>query len=196
MDSVRKKILYYSIPFILVFTGIYFVVPKPELIVSVLIRLFAFGVALHVSLRYREWRILFLAAMFFLMALRQVFTFFIWTGVVERSPLTNAMSELPGMLVTFLALLSIIYIGLILSGNAKTIKAQQESINTLNSLLPMCSKCRRIKDDDGYWRELELYIESHTDSQFSHGLCQECSDEMYGDQEWYKKSMMKRKAAS
>ncbi len=37
----------------------------------------------------------------------------------------------------------------------------------------------------GYWNNLEAYIEKHSDASFSHGICQECSDELYGNQNWY-----------
>ncbi len=52
-------------------------------------------------------------------------------------------------------------------------------------MLPICSSCKKIRDDKGYWNNLELYIETHFDAQFSHGLCPECSDKLYGDQDWY-----------
>ncbi len=61
------------------------------------------------------------------------------------------------------------------------------NVQTLSGLLPICSKCKKIRDDEGYWNQIEVYIESHTDAQFSHSLCRECMDNLYGEQEWYKK---------
>ena len=58
-------------------------------------------------------------------------------------------------------------------------------INTLSGLLPICASCKRIRDDKGYWNLLESYIETHSDAEFSHGICPDCSDRMYGDQDWY-----------
>ncbi len=63
------------------------------------------------------------------------------------------------------------------------------NIRTLSGLLPICSKCKKIRDGRGYWNQIEEYIESHSNAEFSHGLCQECMDKLYGDQEWYKKKM-------
>jgi CheY-like chemotaxis protein len=60
-------------------------------------------------------------------------------------------------------------------------------MKTLKSLLPMCAKCKKIRDEEGLWNQLEAYIEKHTDSDFSHGMCGECAEELYGDSEWYKK---------
>lgn len=60
-------------------------------------------------------------------------------------------------------------------------------VRTLSGLLPMCAKCKKIRDDGGYWNQLETYILQHTDVDISHGLCPECMDEIYGGEDWYKK---------
>nr|WP_320191836.1 PAS domain S-box protein [uncultured Desulfobacter sp.] len=49
-----------------------------------------------------------------------------------------------------------------------------ENIKTLKGLLPICSMCKKIRDDEGYWNILEKYIEQHSDASFSHSLCPEC----------------------
>ena len=48
------------------------------------------------------------------------------------------------------------------------------NIKTLRGLLPACAWCRKIRDDDGYWKKLETYIEEHSDASFTHGICPEC----------------------
>jgi PAS domain S-box-containing protein len=48
------------------------------------------------------------------------------------------------------------------------------SIKTLRGLLPTCAWCRKIRDDDGYWKKVETYIEEHSDASFTHGICPEC----------------------
>jgi hypothetical protein len=58
-------------------------------------------------------------------------------------------------------------------------------IKTLSGLLPICSHCKKIRDDKGYWNILEGYIQEHSDATFSHGMCPECSDELYGKEDWY-----------
>ena len=52
-------------------------------------------------------------------------------------------------------------------------------IKTLHDILPICSSCKRIRDDKGSWQQLESYISEHTGSEFSHGLCTECAKKMY-----------------
>ncbi len=62
-----------------------------------------------------------------------------------------------------------------------------DNIKTLSGLLPICASCKKIRDDKGYWNQIEGYIEKHSDAQLSHGLCPDCMDKLYGDEDWYKK---------
>lgn len=54
-----------------------------------------------------------------------------------------------------------------------------KEIKTLQGLLPMCAWCRDIRDDKGYWKNLEAYIQEHTDAAFSHGICPKCAKKAY-----------------
>jgi PAS domain S-box-containing protein len=67
----------------------------------------------------------------------------------------------------------------------KDLKDALIRIKTLNGLIPICSVCKKIRDDKGYWNLIEAYIESHSDAAFSHGICPECSDSLYGKEDWY-----------
>ncbi len=57
-------------------------------------------------------------------------------------------------------------------------------IKTLSGLLPTCAWCRKVRDDDGYWKKVETYIEEHSDASFTHGICPECLQK--NDPESYK----------
>lgn len=63
-----------------------------------------------------------------------------------------------------------------------------EEVKALTGLLPICSSCKKIRDDKGYWNQLESYISKHSEAKFSHGICGECAYNLYGDEVWYKKS--------
>jgi len=52
-------------------------------------------------------------------------------------------------------------------------------VRTLSGLLPICSSCKKIRDDKGYWNQIEAYIRDHSDAEFSHGLCPECTRKLY-----------------
>jgi sigma-B regulation protein RsbU (phosphoserine phosphatase) len=54
------------------------------------------------------------------------------------------------------------------------LRSALEHIKTLEGILPICSYCRKVRDDAGYWRQLEAYIAQHSDARFSHGICPEC----------------------
>jgi hypothetical protein len=49
-------------------------------------------------------------------------------------------------------------------------------VKQLSGLLPICTTCKRIRDDGGYWNQLEQYISDHSDVGFSHGICPECME--------------------
>src|SRR5437899_12753008 len=52
-------------------------------------------------------------------------------------------------------------------------------IKTLRGLLPICAACKKIRDDRGYWTQIEEYISDHSDAKFSHGICPECRQKLY-----------------
>jgi hypothetical protein len=58
------------------------------------------------------------------------------------------------------------------------LEAQQE-IKTLSGILPICSHCKNIRDDKGYWDQVENYISSRTAAKFTHGICPKCAEEFY-----------------
>lgn len=49
----------------------------------------------------------------------------------------------------------------------------------LSGLLPICSSCKKIRDDKGYWNQIELYIRDHSDAELSHGICPDCVKKLY-----------------
>lgn len=52
-------------------------------------------------------------------------------------------------------------------------------VKTLSGLLPICASCKKIRDDKGYWNQIEQYISEHSDAEFSHGICPECVRRLY-----------------
>lgn len=65
---------------------------------------------------------------------------------------------------------------------AVTVRELKESlarVKTLSALLPICAHCKKIRDDTGYWHQVETYIQAHTGTEFSHSLCPQCAKELY-----------------
>lgn len=54
-----------------------------------------------------------------------------------------------------------------------------EKVKILSGMLPICSYCKKIRDDKGYWEQVEVYIQNHSDAEFSHALCPECAKGLY-----------------
>ncbi len=66
----------------------------------------------------------------------------------------------------------------------KLIRELQEAlanIKILRGMLPICSSCKKIRDDKGYWNQIESYIRDHTEAEFTHGICPECMKKLYPD---------------
>lgn len=78
---------------------------------------------------------------------------------------------------------------------SRTMLELEEALNkvkNLTGLLPICTTCKRIRDDKGYWNRVESYLQKNSEATFSHGLCPECNDSLYGDKKWYKKMKAKQ----
>jgi hypothetical protein len=97
------------------------------------------------------------------------------------------------ILIMFFGIISTVYIF------SKSIKQHEESlekvirdlekamseIKTLKGLIPICASCKKIRDDKGFWNQLETHIQKHSHAQFSHGLCPDCQETLYGSEDWY-----------
>ena len=62
-----------------------------------------------------------------------------------------------------------------------------KNIKVLKGFLPICASCKKIRDDKGYWNQIESYIREHSEAEFSHGICPECAEKLYPDNNPYKK---------
>lgn len=58
-------------------------------------------------------------------------------------------------------------------------------VKTLRGFLPICAHCKKIRDDKGYWNQIESYISEHSEAEFSHSICQECAKKHYPDMDIY-----------
>ena len=52
-------------------------------------------------------------------------------------------------------------------------------VKTLSGMLPICAWCKKIRDDEGYWQKIEAYLRSHSDLDFTHGICNDCAKKEY-----------------
>ncbi|NOY64701.1 MAG: response regulator, partial [Nitrospirae bacterium] len=59
------------------------------------------------------------------------------------------------------------------------LRQAMQRIKTLSGLIPICASCKKIRDDKGYWKQVEAYIQEHTEAEFSHGICPDCAKRLY-----------------
>jgi PAS domain S-box-containing protein len=63
-----------------------------------------------------------------------------------------------------------------------------DNVKTLSGLIPICARCKKVRDDQGLWDQIESYVSKHSDALFSHGVCPNCMHELYGKEEWFKRT--------
>ena len=61
------------------------------------------------------------------------------------------------------------------------LKKALSQVKQLSGLLPICAQCKKVRDDSGYWEQVEVYIRSHSELEFSHGICPDCIKLLYPD---------------
>lgn len=62
------------------------------------------------------------------------------------------------------------------------LKNALEKVKKLSGLLPICAKCKKIRDDKGYWKQLEAYIGDHSEAEFSHSICPDCAKQLLAEE--------------
>lgn len=70
---------------------------------------------------------------------------------------------------------------LALAAKVAELQAALDHIKTLRGIVPICSGCKKIRDDQGYWSQVEAYITKHSEARFTHGLCPECIPKYFPD---------------
>ena len=66
-----------------------------------------------------------------------------------------------------------------LAGKIAELQKTLDEVRTLRGIIPICAKCKKIRDDKGYWNQVEVYVRAHSDAEFSHGFCPECARKLY-----------------
>jgi GAF domain-containing protein len=75
--------------------------------------------------------------------------------------------------------LELLFMNHVLGEENKKLKDYVTEIRTLRAILPICSNCKKIRDDEGYWQEVDSYITAHSETIFSHSICPDCVKELY-----------------
>ena len=70
-----------------------------------------------------------------------------------------------------------------LASKVEELSRALEQIKTLRGIVPICAKCKNIRDDQGYWNQVEVYVRDHSEAEFSHCICPECMKNLYPEGE-------------
>jgi PAS domain S-box-containing protein len=68
-----------------------------------------------------------------------------------------------------------------ISKDITELREAQSQLKSLRGILPICSECKNIRNDEGAWQQLEYYISKHSEAEFSHGMCPDCAEILYPD---------------
>jgi DNA-binding response OmpR family regulator len=66
-----------------------------------------------------------------------------------------------------------------LAAKVEELRRALDQIKTLRGIVPICAGCKKIRDDRGYWNQVEVYVRDHTEAEFSHGICPDCVTKLY-----------------
>lgn len=102
----------------------------------------------------------------FLMAFRRAIS--LYRLISGDEVMTDLFAEAIACLISFLVLLGMVYMSRLIT-----------SLQTLSGMLPICASCKKVRDDKGYWTQIENYIRDHSQAEFSHGICPDCAVRLY-----------------
>lgn len=100
-----------------------------------------------------------------------------WFLLVEQNE-AQAVSNIRNTLLLNL-LVCLLLGGIVVYLTHLTIRAYQKKIATLRGIVPICAYCKKIRDDQGYWNQVEAFVEKHTEAEFTHAYCPSCIEEHY-----------------
>lgn len=100
-----------------------------------------------------------------------------WFLLVEQNE-AQAVSNIRNTLLLNLLICALLG-GIVLYLTHLTINSYQKKIATLRGIVPICAYCKKIRDDQGYWNQVEAFVEKHTEAEFTHAYCPSCIEEHY-----------------
>jgi hypothetical protein len=193
--GVKPRIWIYLLAVFLLFSAMFYFTYFQSNVNIRIIMYSAFGVIFSVcsiviiardiphALPKKSWFLIvyfmFNGAWFFLRVLHTL-----WNKVILHDLMSGGLFEKMTMIVS-VEVSVLCAVGLITINSRRVgyeLALANDEIKTLQGFIPICANCKKIRDDKGYWNNLEKYISEHTDAQFSHGICPECAEKLYGNQ--------------
>jgi len=101
------------------------------------------------------------------------------TFIIYARPFRNPKGDLLGVVESFQNISERIEAENAKAGLIEELQEALNKVNLLGGLLPICASCKKIRDDKGYWNQIETYIRDHSEAEFSHGICPDCAKKLY-----------------
>lgn len=101
--------------------------------------------------------------------------------VVTATPYFDIDDNLTGIIETFQDITSRRLLEKEMEALIVNLRQAMDKVKTLSGFLPICASCKKIRDDKGYWNQIESYIREHSEAEFSHSICPDCAKKLYGD---------------
>lgn len=101
------------------------------------------------------------------------------TLLTSKIPLRNEKGEITGVLGTYMDITAKKEMEETLKVDKSRLREAYNEIEHLHDIIPICSSCKKIRDDQGYWDQVEKYIAQHSHAKLSHGICPDCMKELY-----------------
>lgn len=93
-----------------------------------------------------------------------------------EGPIVRLMEEFAEIITGHLALIA----------KNNQLEETLKEVRTLQGLIPICAQCKKIRDDKGFWQKVEVYLEQRSNARFTHGLCEDCMQKLYGKEKWFR----------
>jgi len=142
--------------------------------ISISLQIIAACLAIPLLSKYKKYIVgTLLLVMIFMQTFRRMISFYrdISGGYIK----TDIYAEIAALIVSIILIFGIVYLIKLI----KELTEALDSIKILKGLLPICSSCKKIRDDKGSWIQMEKYITQHSEAVFSHGVCDECAKKLY-----------------
>jgi transcriptional regulator with PAS, ATPase and Fis domain len=99
--------------------------------------------------------------------------------ILTAEPFLDSHNEIAGIIESFQDITERKKLEDEKAGLIDQLQSSLEKVKLLSGFLPICASCKKIRDDKGYWKQIESYIRDHSEAEFSHGICPECAQKLY-----------------
>ncbi|MFA5182501.1 MAG: PAS domain S-box protein [Syntrophales bacterium] len=101
--------------------------------------------------------------------------------IISKATYTDTSKNIAGVVGIFIDITDRKHAAEALEEERRRLQQSLDEVRTLRGIVPICANCKKIRDDKGYWNQVEKYVSEHTDAEFSHGICPDCAKKLYPD---------------